>query len=182
VWLPGAYRRTDRHREEGKWHRSGSVTILQNLLTGERNVLDGGTTSDGSWKLWALVGLVVIWVAVILISLLAPDLVSGSEQEHLPLPLMTAWLWGIIGTGGFLWGMGKLRGKSQRRRIWAGLGIAVSAVWILATILAIALPVLETGSDPTQLPLAALVAPLGAAVLTFLAGTVAGVFAEEPAG
>ena len=42
------------------------------------------------------------------------------------------------------------------------------------------LPALETGSDPTQLPLAALVAPLGAAVLTTLASVVAGIFSRPP--
>jgi hypothetical protein len=54
------------------------------------------------------------------------------------------------------------------------------AVWLAATVLSVALPVYETGTDPTQLPMAALTAPIGAAVLTTLAGILAGVFAQTP--
>ena len=137
-------------------------------------------TADGSWMLSTALGLAIIWIGVLAISLFSPDLVSGSEQEHLPLPAFTAWLWGLIGTFGYLSGMSKLRGTRDKQPIWVGLTVAVGALWAIATVLAITLPVMETGSDPTQLPLAALVAPLGAAVLTALASVVAGVFAQGP--
>jgi len=137
-------------------------------------------TADGSWKLWTAIGLGVIWISVVFISVFAPDLVSGSEQEHLPLPAFTAWLWGLVGTWGFVNGMGKLRGSAERRPTWVGLGIAVSAIWLAAAALSIWLPVLETGSDPTSLPLGALVAPAAAAVLTAVASLVVGVFARPP--
>jgi hypothetical protein len=39
----------------------------------------------------------------------------------------------------------------------------------------ITLPVFETGSDPTRIPVAALFAPVAAAMLTALAGAIAGV-------
>lgn len=139
-------------------------------------------TADGSWMLWTTIGLGVIWVAVLLISLFAPDLISGSQQEHLPLPAFTAWLWGLLGTWGFLNGMSKLRGDAERKPIWMGLGVAVMAIWALAAALSIWLPVVETGTDPTSLPLAALVAPLAAAVLTAVASMVVGVFARPPEG
>lgn len=139
-------------------------------------------TADGSWMLWTAIGLGVIWVCVLLISLLAPDLVSGSEQEHLPLPAFTAWLWGLLGTWGFLNGMGKLRGSSERRVIWVGLSIAVMAIWAIVAALSVWLPVLETGSDPTSLPLGAIVAPLAAAALTAVASMVVGTFARPPEG
>lgn len=139
-------------------------------------------TADGSWMLWTAIGLGVIWVCVLLISLLAPDLVSGSEQEHLPLPAFTAWLWGLLGTWGFLNGMGKLRGSAERRVIWVGLSIAVMAIWAIVAALSVWLPVLETGSDPTSLPLGAIVAPLAAAALTAVASMVVGTFARPPEG
>ena len=41
-------------------------------------------TADLSWMLWTAVGISGIWVAVLLLSLLAPDLVSGSEQDLPP--------------------------------------------------------------------------------------------------
>jgi hypothetical protein len=117
--------------------------------------------------------LVLIWVAVLVISLFAPDLVSGSEQEHLPLAAFTAWLWGAIGTAAVLWTMGTLRGEVGNRPIWVGYGVVVLVVWAVATVLALVLPEFETGTDPTKIPLAAMFAPLAASVMTGLAGVVA---------
>jgi hypothetical protein len=137
-------------------------------------------TADGSWMAWSVSGLVAIWTAVALISIFAPDLVSGSEQQHLPVAAFATWLWGMVATGAYLVAMGGLRGRASRRPVWIGLTVAILAVWLLATILSIALPVVETGTDPTQLPIAALVTPVAAAVLTGLAGVIAGVFARSP--
>jgi hypothetical protein len=137
-------------------------------------------TADGSWMAWSVGGLVGIWIAVALISLFAPDLVSGSEQEHLPIAAFTTWLWGMVATGGYLLAMGRLRGRSSHQPIWIGLTVATLMVWLLATILSIALPGVETGTDPTRLPVAALVTPIAAAVLTGLAGIIAGMFARPP--
>jgi hypothetical protein len=65
--------------------------------------------------LWTAIGIGGIWIAVLLISLLAPDLVSGSEQQHLPVAAFTTWLWGGVGTLVLLWAMagcGAARGGS----------------------------------------------------------------------
>jgi hypothetical protein len=136
--------------------------------------------ADGSWMVWTVAGIAGIWVAVTLISLLAPDMVSGSEQQRLPVAAFGTWLWGLVATGAFVWAMGKLRGKASRRPIWFGLAAATVAVWLIATILSIALPVLETGSDPTRLPIGALVTPVAAALLTGLAGIAAQDFSRPP--
>ena len=37
--------------------------------------------ADGSWMLWTAAGVGGIWLAVVLISLFAPDMVSGSEHS-----------------------------------------------------------------------------------------------------
>ena len=131
---------------------------------------------------WSAAGIAGIWVAVVLISTLAPDMVTGSEQEHMPIAAATSWLWGLISTIGFLWAMSKLRGRASRRPIWIGLATATLVLWLAATILSITLPVVETGTDPTRLPIGAMVAPPAAAVLTVLAGVTAGVFASTPDG
>jgi hypothetical protein len=136
--------------------------------------------ADGSWMLWSAGGLAGIWTAAVLISILAPDMVSGSEHEHLPIAAFTTPLWALVATGGFLWAMGRLRGNASRRPIWIGLTVATLTVWLVATILSITLPVVETGSDPTRLPIAAMVTPIAAAVLTGLAGIIAGVFSRPP--
>jgi hypothetical protein len=137
--------------------------------------------ADGSWMAWTAAGIAGIWVAVALISILAPDLVSGSEQEHLPVAAFVTWIWGLVGTAAFLWTMGRLRGSATRRPIWIGLSVATVAVWLIAAIFGVALPVVETGSDPTRLPIGAMIAPVAAAMLTILAGITASVFARPPA-
>jgi hypothetical protein len=136
--------------------------------------------ADGSWMAWTAAGLAGIWIAVALISLFAPDMVSGSEQEHLPVAAFGTWLWGLIATGAFVWGMGKLRGKASRMPIWIGLAVATLVVWCVATIPSITLPVFVTGSDPTRIPIGAFVSPVAATVLTVLAGIIASVFSRPP--
>jgi len=81
------------------------------------------TTADLSWMLWTAIGIGGIWIAVLLISLLAPDMVTGSEQQHLPVAAFATWFWGGIGTLVLLWAMGRLRGNS---RVAAHLDRAVS--------------------------------------------------------
>src|SRR5215216_3569684 len=109
-------------------------------------------TADGSWVAWTLAGIAAIWVAVTLISLFAPDMVTGSEQQHLPVGAFGAWFWGLAATGAFFWGMGRLRGNAARQPFWIGLAVATTVIWGVATVLSIALPVYVTGSDPTRLP------------------------------
>jgi hypothetical protein len=136
--------------------------------------------ADGSWMAWSAAAITGLWSAVTVISLFAPDMVTGSEQEHLPVAAFTTWLWGLVSTGGFIWAMGKLRGNAKRRPIWIGLAAATLIVWLVAMILSLSLPVVETGSDPTRIPIGALVAPIAATVLTVLAGITAGVFSRPP--
>jgi hypothetical protein len=132
--------------------------------------------ADLSWMLWTAIGIGGIWAAVLLLSVFAPDLVSGSEQDHLPVAAFTTWFWGGVGTLAFLWALGRLRGSARWKPIWIGLTVATLGIWTVATILGITLPVMETGTDPTRIPLAALVSPVAAAMLTALAGVVASVF------
>jgi hypothetical protein len=140
------------------------------------------TAADLSWMLWTAVGIGGIWVAVLLLSLLAPDLVSGSQQDHLPVAAFTTWFWGGIATLVLLWAMGRLRGRASWQPIWVGLSVATLGIWAVAAILGITLPVMVTGTDPTRIPFAAIFAPVAAAMLTALAGAVATVFRQGAGG
>jgi hypothetical protein len=140
------------------------------------------TTTELSWMLWTAVGIGGIWVAVLLLSLLAPDLVSGSQQDHLPVAAFTTWFWGGVATLVLLWAMGRLRGRASWQPIWVGLSVATLGIWAVATILGITLPVMVTGTDPTRIPFAAIFAPVAAAMLTALAGAVATVFRQGVGG
>jgi hypothetical protein len=130
--------------------------------------------------LWTAIGIGGIWVAVVLISLFSPDMVSGSEHEHQKVAAFTTWFWGGVSTLVFLWAMGRLRGDAMWRTTWIGLSSVTLGIWALATIIAIALPVVETGSDPTQIPVGAVVGPVAAAMLTAIAGAVTSVFRRGP--
>jgi hypothetical protein len=83
--------------------------------------------------LWTAIGIGGIWVAVVLISLLSPDMVSGSEQEHQKVAAFTTWFWGGVSTLVFLWAMGRLRGDAMWRHTWIGLSSVTLGIWALAT-------------------------------------------------
>jgi hypothetical protein len=88
------------------------------------------------------------------------------------------WFWGGVGTLVLLWAMGRLRGSASWQPIWIGLSVVTLGIWALATILAITLPVMVTGTDPTRIPFAAIFAPIAAAMLTALAGAIASMFRQ----
>jgi hypothetical protein len=107
-----------------------------------------------------------VWVAVVAISVLAPDMVSGSEQQHMPVAAFGTWLWGIVATFAVLGSWAALRRSPHRRHLHRPLAVGVAGVWFVAAAVSIFGPVMETGSDPTRIPLAALLAPIAATVLT----------------
>jgi hypothetical protein len=103
-----------------------------------------------------------IVIAATLASVFAQDLVTGSQQEHLPLVALTMWPWAAAAVGYVL-----MAGRKGPARPFV-LGVIV--VWAGVATVAIAVPVMETGTDPTRIPLAALIAaPFGAVVTGFLA-------------
>lgn len=115
-------------------------------------------SATGSTRL-AAVG--VIWVASAVVAIGTPDLVSGSEQEHIPIAALTVWLWATVASG-----YAAMTPVSDRRD-WL---LTVLLVWAATAAVAVAAPEMVTGSDPTRIPLAALVTPPVAAVVTgFLA-------------
>jgi hypothetical protein len=115
-----------------------------------------------------------IWAAVLAISVLAPDMVTGSEQQHMPVAALGTWMWGLGGTWAALGALGALR-RSRRRHLHQPLALGVAALWFAAAVVAINAPVFETGSDPTRLPLAVFVAPVVATVLTTVVRSAVGV-------
>jgi hypothetical protein len=135
---------------------------------------------DASWRFSVTLGAAAIWVSVVLISLFAPELISGSEQQALPLAAFVTWIWGVIGTVGFLWSMGRLRWRPKNRSTWTWMALICAVLWLTTAVIAMLGPVVETGSDPTQLPVWALGAPAVAAGLTVLLGVVSVIFAQEP--
>ena len=103
-----------------------------------------------------------IWLFAALVAVLAPDMVTGSEHGHMPIAAMTIWLWTLAATGYVL--MAARLGSSLE------LSLGTAAVWLTVFVVAVFAPTMVTGSDPTQIPIAALVAPpVGTLATGFLA-------------
>ncbi len=117
-----------------------------------------------------------IWIAVAIISIFSPDLVSGSQQEHLPLVAFFAWICGAVATRSVL---NDILRRSASKSIWMGIAIVTVIIWLAATLVSVFGPVMVTGSDPTRLPLAAIIAPIGAAVATGMVGGLVRLLAES---
>lgn len=108
------------------------------------------------------VAVVMIVAASTAVAVLAPDMVTGSEHEHLPLAALTVWPWTASAVGYVV-----MAGRRERAR---DLVLSVSFVWIFVAVVAVLVPSLVTGTDPTRIPLAALIAPpFGAVTTGFLA-------------
>jgi hypothetical protein len=107
-----------------------------------------------------------IWASVLAISLFSPDLVSGSEQQHLPIAALVTWLWGTAATfvASTFW-IG-FRQSPSRRQFHRAFSLGVAGVWLVAALVSVFGPVMVTGTDPTRLPLCALITPIVATVVT----------------
>jgi hypothetical protein len=114
-----------------------------------------------------VVALGSIWGSVALVSIFAPDFVSGSEQEHLAFPAMFTWISGAFATRSVAGELVRRRtGKLEARYVWAGVAAVTSGIWLVVALVSIFAPRMETGSDPTRIPIAALLAPIAGAIAT----------------
>lgn len=120
----------------------------------------------------ALIG---IWVFAGLIAVFSPDLVSGSEQEHIPIAAITIWFYAGLATA-FVLLAAAVRGKGARVEPTPLMFGAVTAgIWFVVAAASVLAPVMETGSDPTRVPITALVAPIVGLIATaFISIVVAG--------
>lgn len=117
---------------------------------------------------WTGGAIAVIWTAVTLISVFAPDLVSGTMQDHVPLAAILTWIWGVMASRSVATAVIRRRrspGVGAAARL---LAIAVSSIWAIATVVGVFGPEWVTGTDPTHFPISAVVAPIAALVLTQL--------------
>jgi hypothetical protein len=118
---------------------------------------------------YALTALAIgsVWLSVVLASLFAPSLVSGSQHEHLPLAAFDDWVWGALATGTVaLTAMETIRADVKSRPLWATLGIGVAVIWSAVLLVSILAPDFVTGSDPTRLPFGAIISPIAGLVVT----------------
>jgi hypothetical protein len=125
-----------------------------------------GTGSFASTRSSAIATTIVaITGSSLALALFAPDLVSGSEHDHEPLAALTTWLWSACAIALVL----AVVRVAASASAWRSFTAIVSALWVAAATAGVFAPELVTGSDPTRIPLVALLAPLLAAMSTAFA-------------
>ena len=111
---------------------------------------------------WAspVVAVAALWACSAMLAVFAPDMVTGSEHDHLPIAAMTVWPWTFIATAYVV--------MAARRPGTASLVWSVVAIWVSVLVAGVAAPAMVTGTDPTTIPMGAILAPIGGAVATGL--------------
>jgi hypothetical protein len=109
---------------------------------------------------------------------------GGDEFASVESLRIGGWIVGCLDAAGLagIWvAVATVRSSHQAGSRGANRNICRSRpIWLVAAVLALTLPVVETGSDPIRVPLGTIMAPLAAGVLTVLAGIVAGIFSRPP--
>jgi hypothetical protein len=113
--------------------------------------------------LYGSVALAAIWLAIVLLSIFAPDLVSGTTQDHFPLAMVVGLLAGLAATKSVVKASTNGIGPP---RLWIVYDLVVACVWLAVTLVSIYVPVLVSGTDPTRVPIGAVVAPIAGAIVT----------------
>jgi hypothetical protein len=111
-----------------------------------------GTQARPRLDVWWLVAVASVVLSVLAASIFSPDLITGSNQEHLPLAGMIDWLWGLVAIGYLAFARGARSDPS--------FGIAVAILWLAVAVTSIAAPEMVTGTDPTRIPIAVFIAPV----------------------
>lgn len=110
-----------------------------------------------------LASIVVIWISTIVISFFSPDLITGSQQEHLNLALWTAWIWGLLAS---IITLRIIREKfDYKTHLY--LSSAIIVIWAVVCILSLLIPPFVTGSDPTSIPFGSVIAPILGLIFTY---------------
>lgn len=138
----------------------------------------GESTSELRF-LFAGIAVAAIWLAIAAASIWSPDLVSGTDQEHVPLAAIVDWFYAALATGLVLMAFGR-RSPGANRSLWLGFTVAVGAIWGVVAIASIFAPSIVTGTDPSTVPIAALASPIAGVIATaFMSVFVAGSASES---
>jgi hypothetical protein len=138
-----------------------------NIATPHASLSTAPGHSGRSQLLWlGAAGTGIVWAAVIVISVFSPDMVTGSQHDHFAIAAVVTWIWGFLASRSMFATLVAQRGHADRLAdIWLLVG-GIAVVWIIAAFVVVVAPVFVTGTDPTRLPIAALLAPIAALLLT----------------
>ncbi|MGZ4144666.1 MAG: hypothetical protein ACXVPP_05865 [Actinomycetota bacterium] len=116
------------------------------------------------------VTLITMGVATGLMTLFAPDMIHGSAHEHLPIAAIFGWI-SVAVASTFVLMASAMGGRAEEgsTSLWWSYAAGVGGLWIVIMFAGIFSPVMVTGSDPTRIPIAAMVAPVVGSIVTALA-------------
>lgn len=160
------------------------MTVESRTSPGAAPAVDPGRpgvegTGRESRYLFAGIAVGVIWLAIAAASIWSPDLITGTEQEHIPLAAIIDWFYAALATGLMLMAFGR-RSPGASRSLWLGFTVAIGGIWFVVAVASIFAPSIETGTDPTTLPIAALASPIAGVIATaFVSVFVAGSGSES---
>jgi Short C-terminal domain len=132
-----------------------------------------GRSTPASGYLFTALAIGGVWLSVVLASIFAPAMVTGTQHDRLPIAGFEDWVFGAVATGAVIQAaMEGLHAGVSARPLWLVLGITVATVWVGVLLVSVFTPDFVTGTDPTRLPFAAMLSPIAGSVLT---GVVCGV-------
>jgi len=115
------------------------------------------------------IALACICVSGVLGSIFTPKLVTGMQHQQTPVGGFTGWIFDVIAIAMVVSAaMHGIRAKVTDRAPWTMLGLGVGAIWLAVMFVAIFAPVFVTGTDPTKLPIWALLAAIAGVVFTWI--------------
>ncbi|MFI5285785.1 MAG: hypothetical protein ACHQ4F_05650 [Candidatus Dormibacteria bacterium] len=98
-------------------------------LTGMRSGTAVRSTPAPAYE-WTAIALGGIWLSVVLASIFAPPMVTGTQHDQAPVAAFADWIWGAIATGAVLrTSMKGIRVGVTSRAAWVTLGVSVVVVW-----------------------------------------------------
>lgn len=124
--------------------------------------------SGGSRYLFAGIAVASIWGAIAVASIWSPDMITGSQHEHIPIAAFLGWLYAALASGLVLMAFSR-RTPGTSRSLWLGFTIATASIWFVVALASIFAPTMVTGADPTTIPVAAFAAPIAGVVATAFA-------------
>lgn len=138
---------------------------------------EAGDVSGGEREgryLLAGISVAIIWVSIGIAGIASPDMITGSEREHIPVVAFTDWLWAGLATALVMLAVSR-RSPGASRSLWMGMTIAIAGIWLTVAAVSVLGPEMVTGSDPTRIPIAAMIAPIAGSIATaFVSVFVAG--------
>ncbi len=110
--------------------------------------------------------LIAIWVAATAAAIYSPDLITGANREHMQLAMFFVWPMAAVATGMVLLAAAVSRHGADELGPWAVYALVTVLGWAGAAFASIFVSPMVTGTDPTTIPLAVLIAPIFAVLVT----------------